>query len=98
MSRHPNGSTTYAKKLMRMVYVRRPCRWLLPLILALGVPGLGRAELPQPSCVFYGEARDEYGSPYTTNAQVVLRVQGVECSRWTIMGMLAPGVNFKLPL
>jgi len=54
--------------------------------------------IPSPACVFYGEARDEYGSPYTTNATVILRVEGRECSRWTIDRVLAPGVNFRLSL
>jgi hypothetical protein len=50
------------------------------------------ATVPFPSCVFYGEARDEFGWPYVGNADVILRVDGRECSRWSIMGVLAPGV------
>jgi hypothetical protein len=56
------------------------------------------AVLPVPCCVFYGEARDAYGCPYLTNATVILRVEGTETCRWTINGMLAPGINFKLPV
>jgi hypothetical protein len=56
------------------------------------------AALPTPSCVFYGEVRDEYGVPYVENAEVILRVAGRECNRWPIVGILAPGVNFKLML
>ena len=71
--------------------------WLL-VLLAQVASGVGHATLPLPYCTFYGQARDEYGWPYVKDAEVVLRVQGRECSRWRIMGMLAPGVNFKLPL
>ncbi len=63
--------------------------------LALGVCQAG---VPQPPCVYYGQARDEYGNPYVRDAEVILRVEGRVCSRWPILGMLAPGVNFKLPL
>lgn len=74
-------------------------RWLVPLALAcLAGGGAARADLPLPACVFYGEARDAYGMPYVHTAEVVLRVDGRECSRWPILGMLAPGVNFRLTL
>lgn len=63
--------------------------------LALGVDYAG---VPQPPCVFYGQARDEYGIPYVRDAEVILRVEGRVCSRWPILGTLAAGVNFKLPL
>jgi hypothetical protein len=56
------------------------------------------ATVPFPSCVFYGQARDEYGVPYLTNATVILRVAGREGARCTIDRMLAPGINFRLPL
>jgi hypothetical protein len=65
------------------------CGWAL---------GFGHCGVPQPPCVFYGQARDEYGYPYLRDAEVILRIQGRVCSRWPILGMLAPGVNFKLPL
>ena len=88
---------------MSISHVRRPGGLCLrPLVLlfiachlALGVCHAG---VPQPPCVFYGQARDEYGNPYLRDAEVVLRVEGRECSRWPILGMLAPGVNFKLSL
>ena len=73
-------------------------RLLFLVPLALGAPRVSHATLPLPYCTFYGQARDEYGWPYVKDAEVVLRVQGRECSRWRIQGMLAPGVNFKLPL
>lgn len=60
--------------------------------------GLGLSGVPQPPCVFYGQARDEYGCPYVSDAEVILRVEGRVCSRWPILGMLTPGVNFKLSL
>jgi hypothetical protein len=54
--------------------------------------------VPQPACLFYGEVRDEYGIPYLDGAEVILRVDGRECSRWPVQGILAPAVNFKLAL
>ena len=54
--------------------------------------------MPQPSCLFYGEVRDAFGVPYLEGADVILRVDGRECSRWPVLGILAPGVNFKLAL
>ncbi len=72
---------------------------LLPLLAACGLAlGVCQAGVPQPPCVFYGEARDAYGLPYVSDAEVILRVEGRECCRWPIMGTLAPGVNFKLSL
>jgi hypothetical protein len=59
---------------------------------------VGYSGVPQPPCVFYGQARDQYGYPYLRDAEVILRIQGRVCSRWPILGMLSPGVNFKLPL
>ena len=70
----------------------------LSLLAVFGLEHAALSGLPHPSCVFYGEVRDEYGVPYIQNAEVILRVEGRECSRWPIMGILAPGVNFKLPL
>lgn len=55
------------------------------------------ARLPLAGCVYYGQARDEYGRPYTTNAEVVLRLNGREVTRRKIRP-LAPGVNFRLTL
>jgi hypothetical protein len=88
---------------MNLSPIERPGRgrlWLLGLLLAgcRLASSLCLATMPQPACVFYGEACDEYGWPYVTNATVILRVEGRECSRWTIAGLLAPGVNFMLPL
>lgn len=75
----------------------------LRLLLLLGLAGrlalgVGHAGVPQPPCVFYGQARDAYGTPYLSDAEVILRVEGRVCSRWPIVGTLSPGVNFKLPL
>ena len=80
----------------RLVHFR--FRVVLPVILAQVAAGVVSAAVPLPYCTFYGQARDELGWPYTKDADVLLRVQGRECSRWHIMGILAPGVNFKLPL
>ena len=54
------------------------------------------AGLPQPMCVYYGEALDGFGLPYTTNATVVLMHGGQEVASHTIQGSLSPGVNFAL--
>lgn len=54
------------------------------------------AGLPQPMFVFYGQARDGYGLPYLTNAEVVLLRGTNEVARHTIRGSLTPGVNFAL--
>jgi hypothetical protein len=55
-----------------------------------------RAGLPQPRCVYYGQALDGYGWPYTTNAQVILLHGTDEVARHTIAGSLSPGINFAL--
>lgn len=52
--------------------------------------------LPQPMCVFYGQAKDDYGWPYLSGADVVLRVGTNEYARHSINGSLTPGVNFAL--
>jgi hypothetical protein len=62
------------------------------LLLAQGA----QAGLPQPMCVYYGQARDGYGLPYTTNADVILLQGTNEVARHTIRGSLTPGVNFAL--
>ena len=55
-----------------------------------------RANVPQPMCIFYGQAKDGFGWPYTTSADVVLRVGTNEYARCTINDSLRPGVNFAL--
>jgi hypothetical protein len=78
-------------------------RWTLAAA-ALAAAGAlapeGRAGLPQPSCMFYGLASDEYGWPYTTNATVTLWVNDRQFASQEILGLTAPGVNFtfRLPL
>jgi hypothetical protein len=54
------------------------------------------AGLPQPMCVYYGQALDGYGWPYRTNAEVVLLRGSTEVARQTIRGSISPGVNFAL--
>jgi hypothetical protein len=54
------------------------------------------AGLPQPMCVYYGQARDGYGLPYRANAEVVLLRGTQEIARQKIQGSLTPGVNFAL--
>lgn len=54
------------------------------------------AGLPQPMCVYYGQALDGYGWPYTTNAQVLLLHGTDEIAQHTVAGSISPGVNFAL--
>ncbi len=54
------------------------------------------AGLPQPMCVYYGQALDGYGLPYRTNADVILYHGTNEIARQAITGALTPGVNFAL--
>jgi hypothetical protein len=70
-------------------------RALLGLGLVFLAPA-ARAGLPQPMCVYYGQARDGYGLPYRTNADVILLHGTNEITRHTIRGSLSPGVNFAL--
>lgn len=63
--------------------------WMLPSPSAL-------AGLPQPMCIYYGQARDGYGMPYMQGADVILRRGATEIVRHTIRGSLSPGVNFAL--
>lgn len=78
----------------------KPSILLAPLVLAafgLVLPPCGvGAGLPQPMCIYYGQARDAYGLPYLTNADVILLHGNREIARQTIAGTLAPGVNFAL--
>jgi hypothetical protein len=54
------------------------------------------AGLPQPMVVYYGQAKDGYGWPYTKDATVILLSGTNECTRHNIAGSLSPGVNFAL--
>lgn len=54
------------------------------------------AGLPQPMCVYYGQACDGYGLPYRANADVILLHGTNEIALQTISGSLWPGVNFAL--
>ena len=63
---------------------------------ALLLPSAGYAGLPQPMCVYYGQAKDGYGLPYLRDADVILRHGTNEIARQTISGSLRPGVNFAL--
>jgi hypothetical protein len=57
---------------------------------------IATAGVPQPMCIYYGEALDGYGWPYTTNAEVILLHGTDEIASHTITGSLTPGVNFAL--
>ena len=54
------------------------------------------AGLPQPMCIYYGQARNAYGEPYTKDAEVILYRGTNVVARHTITGDLSPGVNFAL--
>lgn len=60
------------------------------------LPSASLAGLPQPMCVYYGQAKDGYGQPYLRDADVILRHGTNEIARQTIRGSLTPGVNFAL--
>jgi hypothetical protein len=57
---------------------------------------LSQASLPQPMCIYYGQALDGYGIPYLTNATVTLVKGTNQIARQVIHGSLSPGVNFAL--
>jgi hypothetical protein len=57
---------------------------------------IATAGVPQPMCIYYGEALDGYGLPYTTNAEVILLHGTNEIASHTITGSLTPGINFAL--
>jgi hypothetical protein len=71
-------------------------RRLLALGLAFATGQTAVAGLPQPMVVYYGQAKDGYGLPYTENATVILRSGTNEYARHRIQGSLSPGVNFAL--
>jgi len=54
--------------------------------------------VPQPGCLFYGLALDEFGWPYSPgdDAEIVFRIDGEECGRYAIGDPIAPGVNFVM--
>jgi hypothetical protein len=56
------------------------------------------AGLPQPMCIYYGQAEDEYGWPYSGShaGDVILRIGTNEIARHHVTGSLSPGVNFAL--
>lgn len=60
------------------------------------LPPAAFAGMPQPMCVYYGQARDGYGLPYMQDADVILRHGTNEIARHKIHGSLSPGVNFAL--
>ncbi len=52
--------------------------------------------VPQAMCVYYGQAMDQYGWPYMSGADVILRSGTNEIARHAIDGSISPGVNFAL--
>lgn len=64
--------------------------------MAIAGAAVGHAGLPQPMCVYYGQARDGYGLPYIANAQVMLLHGTNEVASQSVSGSITPGVNFAL--
>lgn len=60
------------------------------------LPSAAFAGIPQPMCVYYGQALNAYGLPYMQDAEVILRHGTKEIARHKISGTLSPGVNFAL--
>ena len=54
------------------------------------------AGVPQPMCVYYGQACDGFGWPYQQDAEVILYANDSEIYRYTIDGSIEPGINFML--
>ena len=75
----------------------KPAKYYL-LCLALLLPLLGLARVPQAPVTFYGLALDEFGWPYRTDAVVILTVDSIERARQEINGNISPGINFLIQL
>ena len=62
----------------------------------VAIPTPSFAGTPRPHVVYSGQALDDFGWPYQTDAEVVLKVNGTERARQAIHGRIAPGMNFAL--
>ena len=71
--------------------VAGPIWWFL---LLLAVPVF--AYPPAPHHLFYGMARDEYGSPLASGAVVILETSAGVQLKTTVIAGLEPGINYKL--
>jgi hypothetical protein len=60
--------------------------------------GLAVARLPEPNNIYYGHLSVLDGAALTgeVDAVLVARVNGLECARDDIAGLVAPGVNYVL--
>jgi hypothetical protein len=56
------------------------------------------AGTPLPAQIVYGRVRNAYGFPYMESARIIVSKGSVECSRYTIAGILADGMNYRLTL
>lgn len=54
------------------------------------------ADVPRPTVVYYGMAKDRYGYPYQSGAEVYFKSGSNIVASYTITGVFAPSVNFKL--
>jgi hypothetical protein len=52
--------------------------------------------VPQPACIYYGQARDGYGWPYEAEAKALLFSGTNLIAQYEITGAIAPGINFML--
>jgi len=66
------------------------------LLITLCVGLSAYAGLPQPMVIYYGQAKDGFGWPYTQDAEVFLLSGTNEYARCAINGSISPGVNFIL--
>ncbi len=69
---------------------------LIVFLSSFMVPRSSLSGMPQPMVVYYGQAKDAFGWPYRSGADVVLLSATNEVARHAIDGSLTPGVNFLL--
>jgi hypothetical protein len=75
-------------------FITRFHRLALLLLVALAIPAF--AFPPAPHHLFYGMARDEYGSPLPDGAVVILETSAGVQLKTTVTSGLEPGVNYRL--
>jgi hypothetical protein len=97
--RHPEGSERFASRPApprTSRFLQIPAAIGIAAAAARALLATASAGLPQPMCVYYGQAMDGYGFPYSTNATVVLLHGTNEIASHSIRGSLSAGVNFAL--
>ncbi len=86
---------------MKRSFILHPSSFivLFPLFLSsfiLHPSSFSYAGMPQPMVVYYGQAKDSFGWPYRSGADVILLSGTNDVARHSIDGSLSPGVNFML--